>query len=331
MSLSLIPQVYNPKLHLINFLLLFACSSTGLAQGKYCVDEIKEMNLPHLPGKVHTYYSPGQENRATELQSLLQRASKVFEDSLKVKVDLVLAALDAKTWGGLMDKPYGLPTMRTGACKRGGGSFPESRYAAIMPGGIDGPIYTSWIELKDTLPLSALRKLKAAGIGIEQGGKLLIDFVALHELGHAYAHKFGLNFYVQFFAEFMADYLAYAFLRSTDERLDKQIMAVLAANVETIIPVHSSFNKYEVFRSSEHPPTETWYNSIITLKAAEIYDQRGFEFLYAVQKEFTEKEGELKTDNIIARLEKIHPGILSWSNNISGSVKKIQTPKTGVH
>ena len=310
------------KHYTITFLILFAFSLSGFAQAKYCVEEIKELNLPHLPGKVLTYYSAGQEKRANELKSLLERASKVFEDSLKVKVDLVLAALDAKTWAGLMDRPYGLPTMRNGACKRGGGSFAEPRYAAIMPGAVDGPIYTSWMELRDSLPPSTIQKLKETGIGFEQGGKVLIDFVALHELGHAYAHKFGLNFYVQFFAEFMADYLAYAFLRSTDERLDKKIMAVLTANIEAIMPVHSSFNKYENFRSSEHPPTETWYNSIITLKAAEIYDQRGFEFLYAVQKVFTEKEGQLKTDSIIARLEKIHPGILEWSNSIAESVRK---------
>jgi len=304
------------------FLLLFIFSFSGLAQGKYCVDEIKELNLRYLPGKVLTYYSTGQEKRANELKSLLERAAKLFEDSLKVEVDLVLAALDAKTWSGLMDRPYGLPTMRSGACKRGAGSFPEPRYAAIMPGAVDGPIYTSWIELKDSLSASTIQKLKETGIGFEQGGKVLIDFVALHELGHAYAHKFGLNFYVQFFAEFIADYLAYAFLRSTDERLDKKVIAVLTANVEGIIPVHSSFNKYENFRSSEHPPTETWYNSVITLKAAEIYDQRGFEFLYAVQKVFTEKEGQLKTDTIIARLDKIHPGILIWSEKISESLRK---------
>jgi hypothetical protein len=306
----------------LTFLFLFAFAFASPGQSKYCVDEIRELNLPQLPGKVLTYYSTGQEERAHELKSLLERASKFFEDSLKVQVDLVLAALDPKTWAGLMDRPYGLPTMRNGACKRGGSTFPEPRYAAIMPGGIDGPIYTSWIELKDSLPASAIQKLTDAGIAFGQGGKVLINFVALHELGHAYAHRFGLNFYVQFFAELIADYLAYAFLRSTDERLDKEVMAVLAVNAETIIPVHSSFNKYENFRSSEHPPTETWYNSVITLKAAEIYNQRGFEFLYAIQKVFTEKEGQLKTDTIIARLEKIHPGILVWSNNISDNVRK---------
>jgi hypothetical protein len=141
-------------------------------------------------------------------------------------------------------------------------------------------------------------------------------------LGHAYAHAFGINFYVNFFAEFIADYLAYSFLRSTEERLDKKFIAVLSANVDGITPVHADFTRYEKFRSSEHPPTETWYNSIITLKAKEIYEQRGFEFLTAVKKAFPEAEGKLNTETIIARLDTIYPGILKWSVGITDNVRQ---------
>ena len=99
---------------------------------------------------------------------------------------------------------------------------------------------------------------------------------------------------------------------------------MLSANIDGITPVHSSFIRYEKFRSSEHPPTETWYNSIITLKAKEIYDQRGFEFLTAVKNAFPEAEGKLNTETIIARLDTIHPGMLKWSEGISGKVRKVK-------
>ena len=310
------------KCYLLVFFLLFVFSPYGFAQDKYCVDEIKELKLQVLPGKIITYYSTGQQQRANDLKLLLERASQLFEDSLKLKINVTLAAIGPKEWSALLDKPYGLPTMRNGACKRGSSNLTEARYVAIMPGTINGPIYNGWIELEDSLSTPTLQKLEKAGIGFEKGGKVLIDFVGLHELSHAYAHAFGINYYVNFFAEFIADYLAYAFLRSTEERLDKKVIAVLSANIDGITPVHSSFIRYERFRSSEHPPTETWYNSIITLKAAEIYDQRGFGFLFDVQKAFSEPEGQLNTEKILARLEEIYPGILKWSESISENVRK---------
>lgn len=301
---------------------ILAINISAVAQEKYCADEIKDLKLQSISGQIITYYSEGKEIRASELKTLLERASASLGDSLNVEINLTLAVLDAKEWAQLIDKPYGLPTIRTGACKRGGGSFPEPRYAAILPAGIDGPLYKDWIALKDSISTKTLQELKEVGVGFEQGGKIMIDFVALHELGHAYHLQFGIKNYFNFFAEFMADYIAYAFLRSTEERLDKKVLAVLSANIETITPVHSSFIKWENFRSSEHPPTEAWYNSIITLKAAEIYEQRGFEFLTAVKNAFPEAEGKLNTETILARLDSIHPGMLKWSEGISGKVRK---------
>ncbi len=309
------------KHYAINFLLLVIVSFSVQGQNKYCVDEIKDLKLQSIPGQIPAYYSEGMEKRAFELKTLLERASIPLRDSLRVEINLTLAALGPKEWAQVLDKPYGLPTLRTGACKRGG-SFPESRYVAIMPGGIDGPLYNNWIALRDSISPKTLRKLKKAGVGFEQGAKVMIDFVALHELGHAYHLKFGIKNYVNFFAEFMANYVAYAFLRSTEERLDKKVLAVLSANIETITPIHSSFIKWENFRSSEHPPTEAWYNSVITLKAAEIYEKRGFEFLYAIRKSFPEEEGQLNTETILARMDTIHPGILKWSKSISKKVRK---------
>ncbi len=304
-------------------LLLFVVPSTS-AQDRYCVDDIKDLKLASLPGKIVTYYSPGQQARATELKQFLERAAHFLEDSLKVEINFTMATLAPKEWNSLLDRPYGLPTVRPGACKRGPSSLTEPRYAAIMPAALNGPVYDAWIALKDSLSPSALQKLNSAGLTFEQGGKVLLDFVGLHELGHVYANAFGIKYYVNVFAALMADYLAYAWLRSTNERLDKQVISVLLGNIDGITPVHSSFTRYEGFRSSEHPPTEAWYNSMITLKAAEIYEQRGFEFLHAGRNAFTEAEGKLNTETIIARLETIHPGILNWTQNISHSVRKQQ-------
>lgn len=102
------------KMKRLNIIATFilAINVSAAAQGKYCADEIKDMKLPFLPGKINTYYSAGVEKRANELKIFLERAPKLFEDSLKVKIDLTMAVLAPKEWEALMDKPYGLPTMR---------------------------------------------------------------------------------------------------------------------------------------------------------------------------------------------------------------------------
>jgi hypothetical protein len=83
------------RLNLIATFIL-AINVSAAAQSKYCADEIKDMNLPFLPGKINTWYSTGAEKKATELKGLLERASKLFEDSLKVKIDLTMAVLAPK-------------------------------------------------------------------------------------------------------------------------------------------------------------------------------------------------------------------------------------------
>lgn len=302
--------------HLILLLTLFSFI-TVKGQGKYCVDEIRSLNLDSAKGSINTYYSKTAGIRALELRQLLQRAAIPMGDSLGVKLDLSLALLDKEQWKQVMDKTYGLPTVRSGACKRGGGSFTKPRYIAIMPAAINGAAVDSWNILRDSLSSLSTKRLKDAGLTFEQGGKVLLDFIAIHELGHAYAMEFGIKNYVNLFAELMANYMAYAFLRSTEERLDKKVMAVLQTNIETIRPIHKSFLQWEKFRSSEHPPTEAWYNSIVTMKAAEIFEMRGYEFLHAVRKAFPEQEGELNTETILKRLDTIYPGILQWAERIA--------------
>lgn len=287
----------------------------AVAQEKTCLEHVKELKLEFLPGRVPTYFSVGQQKRASEMKALSEEASAFYERSLGLKPELTLAAVSPKDWASLLDKPYGLPTMRTGPCnRRGGGATSPPQYVAIMPATVGGPIYEGWMALKDSLSPQAMTKLKKSGVEFEQGGKLLLDFVALHELGHAYAHGYGINSLSGFFAEHIGNYFAYAFLRSTKERLDKKVMAILVANVEGITPIHASLEKFETFQSREHPPTETWYNSVFTLKAAEVYERRGLAFLKDVREAFLgEKYGSITNEAILSRLEKIQPGYIKWA------------------
>jgi hypothetical protein len=305
-------------LSLIKLAALFLLLTQGaLAQEKTCLEQLKDLRLESLPGKVQTHFSPGQRIRASEMKALLEEAGAFYERSLGLTPVVTLAALAPQEWPLLLDRPYGLPTMRTGPCKRGGSTNLPPQYLAIMPITAGGPIYDGWISLKGSLSPETIKKLKKSGITFEQAGRVFVDFVALHELGHAYAHAMGINTVSSFFAEFTANYFAYAFLRSTKERLDKRTMLVLNANLEGITPIHASLDKFEKFQSREHPPTEAWYNSAFTVKAAEVYEARGFAFLREVRDAFAgEKYLSITNEEILRRLEKIQPGFVEWAQHL---------------
>jgi hypothetical protein len=303
------------------YLSLGILESNVTAQVVTCRDQLRALGLATLPGPIETHYSEGYRDRAVAMQALLRDAAKFYERSLKLTPAVTLAALGPDDWPKLLDKPYGLPTLRTGLCRRGAYTGPP-QYVAIMPVTAGGPIYTDWLAMKTSLSPEAMRRLKKAGLSFEEGGQTMLDFVALHELGHAYAHALGIETVSSFFAEFTGNYLAYAFLKSTPGRLDKKAMAVLRTNVEGITPIHASIDKFESFQSREHPPTEAWYNSVFTLKAQEVYDRRGLDFILKVRDAFTgEKYGTIKTDEILRRLERIEPGFVTWSNSLQRGVR----------
>lgn len=309
---------YPTSISLWLFVLAVSISLPAAAQEKTCLEQVKDLKLGFMAGRVPTYFSPSQHKRASEMKALLEEASLFYERSLGLKPELTLAAVSPGNWASLLNKPYGLPTMRTGPCNGGGAAQTSpAQYVAIMPATVGGPIYEGWMALKDSLPPQTAVKLQNSGIEFEPAGKLLLDFVALHELGHAYAHGYGINSLSGFFAEHIGNYFAYAFLRSTEGRLDKKVMAILETNVEGITPIHASLEKFETFQSREHPPTETWYNAAFTLKAAEVYEKRGLAFLKDVRDAFSgETYGSITNEAILSRLEKIHPGYIKWARDL---------------
>ena len=315
-------RVVSPSLRLIVIIGTVLMSAVlAVGQEKTCVEQLRELKLEILPGKVATHFSPGSRERAVELKALLERAANFYKSSLGLEPEVTLAAIGPKEWPLLLTKPYGLPTMRTGPCSRFGSNGPP-QYLAIVPATVGGPIYKDWIAMKGSLSPKTIEKLRRAGMSYEQAGEFLLDFVALHELGHAYAQAMGIHTVSSFFAEFITDYMVYAFMRSTPERMDKKLMLVINANIEGITPIHANIDKFEKFQSREHPPTEAWYNSSFTVLAEKVYRSRDKTFLRNVQKAFAnERYQSIDNDEILRRLDKIHPGFIKWSSGLASTAK----------
>ena len=306
---------FQKHVSIISLVLIATLSSS--AQVQTCREQLRGLNLEMLHGNVETHFSPGHRESAFQMKELLEEASRFYDREVNLRPTVTLAALGPDEWPKLLDKPYGLPTLRTGPCRRGAYSGPP-QYVAIMPVTAGGPIYDDWQKMKGEVSPQVIKNLKKMGLTFEDGGQVLLDFVALHELGHAYAHAMGIESLSSFFAEFTGNYFAYAFLKSTKNRRDRKTMAVLRANVSGIRPIHKSIDKFETFQSREHPPTEAWYNSVFTIKAAEIYDKKGFKFMEKVRDAFKgEKYGSITNEEILKRLEKIEPGFIKWSNDFN--------------
>lgn len=307
---------------MLRSLIVFALISTGVASAEEqsCAGQVRGMSLEQAAGRVPTYFSHGHRQRALEIQDLLDRATRYYEHALGVRPLVTVAALDPHDWRSVLDKPYGLPTLRIGPCR---GRKPETmqpEYVAILPVTAEGPLTRDWLAMRGTMSRASMRGLRRAGLTFDAGAAEMLEFVALHELGHAYAHAIGIESISSFYAEFTGNYLAYAYLRSTPERRDRKTLAVLRANVDTIRPIHASLERFEQFRSSEDPPTEAWYNSAFTLKAAEVFDRRGVAFLRSVEDSFAgEQYGKITVNEIIARLDRLDPGFIAWRAKLERS------------
>jgi hypothetical protein len=73
---------------------------------------------------------------------------------------------------------------------------------------------------------------------------------------------------------------------------------------------------------NELPPTELawtygWYQNVLNLRAAELYDTYGLDFLRSLKKQLAwESSGDWSTATLLPNLERIAPGFQSWADDL---------------
>lgn len=246
-------------------------------------------------GRVTAYFAPSDRGRAEQIASLSEAAAAYFEQELGIAFDLRVAALAPEHWfSEYPDIPYAIP----------------------------------WASVPERLvfvPSSLEEGLLVEGLDDVEGRRRTVDFVLLHEYGHVAAKAYFRadsdqeNLPVSWFEEFLANYFAYAYVRASDVEWSAASKAAWRNEVERFTPSVLSLDWSFMY---ELPPDELartygWYQYLLNLRAAEVYEEHGLALLRTLVEHLAwEEAGDWTTESLLASLEGAAPGFTAWADGL---------------
>lgn len=246
-------------------------------------------------GRVTAYFAPADRARAEEMAELTERAAAYFERTLGLRFGLGVAALAPEHWfSDIPGIPYAIPWP----------SMPER--LIFVPSSLEeGLLVEGPTELDD---------------------RRRIDFVLLHEFGHIAAREYfrpsdeADYLPVKWFEELIATYFAHAFLQASDPAWARAARAAwldeLGGPAPAVLSLDWSF--MNGLPGDELARTYAWYQFMLNLRAAEIHDAHGLEFLRALKERLRWQEaGEWTTAGLLPQLEEIAPGFEAWAAGLA--------------
>jgi len=149
----------------------------------YSQSVAKTDDLELIPGKINTYYSQGQKEKAEYLKILLEDAVYFYEDLLQDTFGFDLYVFDRKTWKKYNEGTYPIA------------GYSDDEKRMIMP------VFSYY---KTQLPENELLYGKEY--------YYLSDFIAIHELGHYITHNQDAKSHSKWSGEFFADLILISYL-----------------------------------------------------------------------------------------------------------------------
>ena len=248
-------------------------------------------------GRVSVYFASADRQHALELATLSEAAAMYFEQELEVAFPLHLAVLRPAPWfapheGGDLE-PYGIPWCWV----------PESLMA---------------------IPASLTEGVLI--LGPDQAADLRrVRFVMLHEFGHLaakqYLHPQSGQPYsaVWWFEELVATYFAYAFVEQHDSEWAAAAQSEWADFVEANALPSASLDWSSLFglAPEEFAATYAWYQNLLNLRAAELYDEHALAFLRGLRDRLDWRlPASWTTESLLPHLEELAPGFDAWARGL---------------
>ncbi len=278
-------------------LLLAGTLSAAPAQGQdpSPLARVEALGLDTMKvGRVTVYFASADRERAGQLASLCEAAAAFFERELGIAFDVRIAALGPEHWfsehPGI---PYAIPWA----------SIPER--LIFMPSSLkEGFLVQGPSELED---------------------RRRADFILLHEYGHLAAKAYFRpaddrnDLPVSWFDELLANYFAYAYLHVSDGEWAEAAKATWVGVIESFTP---SVLSLDWGFMNDLPPDEIartygWYQNLLNLRAAAVYEEHGLDFLRMLKNRLVwEKAAGWNTASLLPSLEDIAPGFEAWARDL---------------
>lgn len=277
-----------------------ASASPARAQDPSPLARLEALGLDTMQvGRVTVYFDATDRERAEQLASLSEANAAYYEDELGVSFPLHLAVLSPEHWfnpyeGGELE-PYGMPW----------GWVPEQ--LMTVPASLDEGVLIFGPD--------------------ELANRRRVQFVLLHEFGHLaskqYFHPTSNRDYssVRWFEELLATYWAYAFVRSHDPEWARKIQGewvdFVAAYTPPVLSLDWGWNVMDGLPPEEWARLFAWYQNLLNLRVAELYEEHGVGFLRAVKDQLAwEDGGDWTTASLLPALEEIAPGFVAWADGL---------------
>lgn len=293
-------SVVRPLLRVMAAIVLLTelSTTTAWAQDLSPLARVEALRLDTARvGRVTAHFAPADRDYASQLAALSEDAASYFERELSASFPLRLAVLSPRDWFD----PY-----------PGGDAMPYG-----MPWG--------WVEeLLITAPASLDEGVLFFGPD-EEANWRRVRFVLLHEFGHLaskqHLHPGSSRPYssVRWFEELLATYFGYAYVRAHDpkwaEASRREWVEVVGSYTPPVLSLDWSFMRD--LPPDEIAQTYAWYQNLLNLRVADLYEEHGLDFLRAVSASLAwEDSGKWTTESLLPALEEIAPGFEAWATDL---------------
>ncbi len=245
-------------------------------------------------GGIRVHYTPQDREHALRLAALCEEASSYFQGQLGASVSPHLAVLRPEHWlapySGGGGEPYGIPW----------GWIPDVLIA--VPASLEEGVLITGPD--------------------RSADRRRVRFVMLHEFGHL-ASKHVLHprsdhpySSVRWFDELIATYFAYAFVRASDAEWARSAREEWERDVASFTPsvVSLDWSHFRQLSPIEFARTYAWYQSVLNLQAAALYEDHGIDLLHRLRDGLDwPNAADWSTEALLPVLDGLAPGIQSWA------------------
>jgi hypothetical protein len=236
----------------------------------------------------------------------VEEGQRFFADSLGLRAEVHLAVLAEGDWSRITPTPYTVPFYSPGA------------KVIVLPATTAGIVVDDYLAARPHLPADRLRRIEAAGFSYEDGAHAMVDLIGYHELGHLYTPAYGIRPPGHWLNEFVATYFAYSFLRRARPHL-AELWDGIVQPAPDARPAHTSRADFDRLYFGVGPENYFWYQGTFAAKVSGVFDQHGLGFLRALREAFpADRSEQLTDDEVMGRLERLHPGFGAWAARLEG-------------
>jgi hypothetical protein len=278
------------------------------------LERVQALKAPRLDGVVPTYYTPGFEPRARQVQRFVTAEMGFAQRRLGVKLLLSLAVLDKAQWAAAEKQlPYPMPSVS--------GEPP----VALMPA--DWSAAEDFFAKEAQIDPQTRQELAAHRLSWREASHRSGDLIGGHELGHAVIDAYGIQAGTRWLNELLASYVMYAYLQSERQDLLWLIDVVQANNRPNLPQHHVSLEDFEsqyMEILANDGENYGWYEGQLLEQARRVYAQQGLEFLQRVRTAFPQGSSprhQLGNAETLRRLEQFSPGFTAWAASLEARPK----------